>query len=304
MAERPCRLALSVDLEEWYHSGRWVDGASIRPVPDMQQLFRKLYGSDRPAGEIIAPTRTLLDLFDRHGVKATFFVLGEVAQYYPHLVREVADRGHEIACHGMHHVDMSILDPGEFASQLDRSIELIERAAGVRPRGYRAPNLIYEPWATRILEARGFAYDATVCASRPLGGKYQGWANAPSHPYHPSYDAIGTPGDARLVEVPLPSFPVLRFNGGSSIMTRVVGYSWTYHTLRHSIKTGDTSYYLHPWEIGPRPNRPAPSWKSRLFLRRTGPWFSNALERILRAFSGRIVTVGEVAATLYDRSVG
>ena len=97
MAERHHRLALSVDLEEWYHSGRWLRGPSIQPVPDMQGLFQRLYGSDHPAGEVVAPTRALLDLFDRHGVKVTFFVLGEIARYYPDLVREVADRGHEIA---------------------------------------------------------------------------------------------------------------------------------------------------------------------------------------------------------------
>lgn len=298
MTERHHRLAVSVDFEEWYHSGRWFRGAATQPVPDMRGLFRQLYGADRPVGEVVAPTHSLLDLFDKHRVKVTFFILGEMAEYYPEVVREIAARGHEIACHGMHHVDMTILQPAEFASQIDQSIGLIEKASGVRPRGYRAPNLIYEPWATRILEERNFLYDASVCASRPIGGKYQGWANAPTHPYRPSYDAIGTPGEALLVEVPLPSFPVIKLNAGSSIMTRVVGFHWTYFALKHEIRSGDTSFYLHPWEVGPTPRPQTRNWKTRLFLRHTGSWLHSALERILQRFAGRISTVCDVAATV------
>ena len=88
------RLVLSVDLDEWYHSRRWVDGRQAHGVVDNRELFQRLYGADRPAGEIIPPARALLDLFRRHGVRATFFVLGEIAQYYPDLVREIAGEGH------------------------------------------------------------------------------------------------------------------------------------------------------------------------------------------------------------------
>jgi len=292
------KLALSVDLEEWYHSRRWVDGEQARTLPDSTALFRKLYGSDRPAGEIIAPTLALLELFERHRCRATFFVLGEIARYYPDLVRRIADAGHELACHGLYHVDMTVLGPERFAEQLQEAVDLIQGLTGLKPVGYRGPNLVYSPWATRILEDQGFLYDSTVCGSRPLGGKYAGWDKAPTHPYRASYDAIEEPGGSRLVELPLPAFPWIKLAGGSGITTRILGYYWSLGALGHAIRRGNTAYYFHPWEVGTRPKAEGHRLRNALFLRRTGPWMMRAVERILRRFQGRIVTARESAEGL------
>jgi peptidoglycan/xylan/chitin deacetylase (PgdA/CDA1 family) len=272
---------LSVDLDEWFHSRRWTDGVQTRTVPDTAALCRQLYGTDVPPGDMIPAVRSLLALFARHQVQCTFFVLGEVAQWYPDLVREIADHGHEIGCHGLHHVDMTA-------------------ASGQRPIGYRAPNLVYEPWATWVLEQQGFIYDTTVCVSRPIGGKYRNFAHAPYHPYHPSYDDIARPGDARLVELPLPSFPVIKISAGSGILTRVIGFQWTMIALRYHIRNGDTGYYFHPWEVATVPAVAGTSWKHALFYRHTGPWMLDAVDRILTHFRGRVVTARAAA----ERALG
>jgi peptidoglycan/xylan/chitin deacetylase (PgdA/CDA1 family) len=283
-------LGLSVDLDEWYHSRRWVDGQQAQILPDSPALFQRLYGRDRPIGEVIAPTRALLDLFDRHRCKITFFILGEMAEWYPDLVREIAGRGHEVASHGLRHVDITVLGRDQFERDLDVTIERLERLTGQRPIGYRAPNLVYAPWATRVLESRGFLYDATVAVSRPLGGKYKGWANAPIHPYHPSYDDIARPGDAALVELPLPPFPVLHLAAGSGIITRILGFHWTSIALRRASRTGTTMFYFHPWEVGERPRPEGHGLRNAVFLRHTGPWMMRAVERILEQFQGRVLT--------------
>jgi len=298
---QPHGLGLSVDLDEWFHSRRWVDGDQSRAIPDMTALFRRLYNSDRPAGEVVAPTRALLDLFDRHRVKITFFILGEVAEWYPDLVREVADRGHEIASHGQQHVDITVLGEDRFKRDLDSSIATLERLTGRRPVGYRAPNLVYAPWATRVLESRGFIYDATVCVSRPIGGKYRGWAQSPIHPYHPSYDDVGKRGDAKLVELPLPPFPGVRLAAASGIITRVFGYNWTAIALRSAIRTGSTMYYFHPWEVGPRPRAGGSALRNAIFLRRTGPWMMRVVDRLLRRYEGRILTARACADVFLTR---
>ena len=289
------KLVLSVDLDEWYHSRRWIDGQQAVCVPDMPALFQRIYGSDRPRGDVIGPARKLLDVLDAHRSRATFFVLGEMATWYPELVREIAVRGHEIACHGFCHVDMTVLGPEQFRSQLRQARSVLQATTGQTPVGYRAPNLVYEPWATKILESEGFLYDSSVCVSRSIGGKYKGWANAPIHPYHPSYDNVARPGAASLIELPLPPFPGIRVTAGSSIMTRVLGYQWSAIALNTAIRTGDTGYYLHPWECGERLAAQGTTLKARLFLRRTGPWMLAALDRILTTFKGRIVTAREAA---------
>ncbi len=295
-------LVLSVDLDEWFHSRRWVDGVQSASVPDLRPLFRRVYGGEAPGGDVVAPTRLLLDLFDRHRVRCTFFVLGEVARWYPDLVREIARRGHEIGCHGMHHVDMPVLGPAVFAAQLEEAAGILHALTGRRPVGYRAPNLVYEPWATRVLEDHGFLFDATVCVSRPIGGKYHGWANAPLHPYHPSYGAVGRPGEARLVELPLPPFPVIRLSAGSGILTRILGFHWTMTSLRWALRTGDTGFYFHPWEVGQRPVVEGHRLRNAVFLRRTGPWMLDAVDRIIGRFRDRIVTGRQAAEAFLARS--
>jgi peptidoglycan/xylan/chitin deacetylase (PgdA/CDA1 family) len=288
-------LALSVDVDEWFHSRRWVEGTQSRGTGESTALCRALYGQDRPIGEVVAPTLALLDLLDRYRCRCTFFLPGEVAGWYPDLAVEIARRGHEIGCHGLYHVDMTALGPELLRDHLRRTIAILEKVTGARPVGYRAPNLVFEPWGTRVLEDLGFVYDSTVCPSRPMGGKYKGWAQAPLHPYHPSYEAVGRPGSARLVELPIPSFPVLRLAGGSGIVTRIIGLRWTLVTLDHAIRTGNTSYYFHPWEVGPRPRPHGHRLKNALFLRHTGGWMMRAVERILQLYAGRIVTAGESA---------
>ncbi len=290
------QLAVSVDLEEWFHSRRWIDGQQSQEVPDTGDVLRRIYGQSTPIGEVVAPTRRLLDIFDEHRCKVTFFVLGEIALWYPDLVREIAARGHEIASHGMRHVDIPVLGPERFSRELGESLELLERLTGRRPIGYRAPNLVYPAWATKVLENHGIVYDSSVCASRSVGGKYKGWANAPLTPYHPSYAHEASRGDARLVEVPLPSFPLIKIAAGSSIFSRVVGYHWTNIALRTRVRSGDTGYYLHPWELAERPRTEGHWLRNRIFLRRTGRWMDAKLRRILRNFAGRVATVGSVAA--------
>jgi hypothetical protein len=295
-------LVVSVDLDEWFHSRRWTEGVQRDAVPDIAALCRRLYGQDRPPGDLIEPVRAVLALFARHHVRSTFFVLGEVAGWYPDLIREIAAAGHEIACHGLHHVDMTVLGPEAFSAQLAEAAGILDETCGQRPVGYRAPNLVYEPWATRILEDHGFLYDSTVCVSRPIGGKYRNWADAPLHPYRPSYDDVAVPGAANLIELPLPSFPVIKIPAGSSIFTRVLGYHWTMTALRYHIRHGDTGFYFHPWEVGRVPS-PAPrGWRQSLFYRRTGPWMLAALDRLLTHFRGRVVTARQAAETAASAS--
>jgi peptidoglycan-N-acetylglucosamine deacetylase len=292
------KLILSVDMDEWYHGGRWVHGQQRQSIPDLKALFQKVYGSDRPIGEIIEPTRQILALFKKYQLQATFFVLGEVVEWYPHLIREIADHGHEIACHGMHHVDMTVLGPKLFAEQLDHALELLKHHTGQRPIGYRAPNLVYESWATQLLEERGILYDSSVCPSRSISGKYKGWENAPSQPYFPDYDQVARPGQARLVELPVTTFPLLKLPAGSGIAMRMFGYQWSMAALRYHIRHGHATFYFHPFELGRKPPMNGSALKRMLFLRHMGPWTLQAVERIIRQFDGRVINA-RTAATQF-----
>jgi peptidoglycan/xylan/chitin deacetylase (PgdA/CDA1 family) len=287
---------MSVDLDEWYHC-RWATGAAHSRWPDTAAVFREHYGQDGPAGELVAPTRRILDLFERHRVRGSFFILGEVATHYPDLVREIEARGHEVGCHGFHHVDADLLGPDGFARELARARAALDALLARPVDGYRAPNLLLRDWMIPTLRAQGFRYDVSVCTSRALLGKDFGHRHVADNPYR-FRDRFSVPDAAGdLVEIPLPTFPVLRLPAATGILTRVAGVRWTTVALRHALRGGDAQYYFHPYELGERPRIPL-GLRERVFLRRLGPWMERAVERIvltLRGWGVEFVTAREMA---------
>jgi peptidoglycan/xylan/chitin deacetylase (PgdA/CDA1 family) len=295
------RVVLSVDVDEWYHC-RWATGSPHSRWRDTAAFFREHYRSEGPRGELAAPTRRILDLFERHAVRGSFFVLGEVAHFYPELVREIAERGHEVGCHGYHHVDIDLLGPDGFERELVQAKAVLQPLLRDELIGYRAPNLLLRDYMIPILRRHGFRYDVSVCTARGVLGKDFGHAHVALHPYRfkESFSRPDAAGD--LAEIPLPVLPWLRLPTGTGILTRVAGLRFTLLGLRSALRTGDTQYYFHPYEIGPLPDLPLRP-RERLFLRRLGPWMERAAEAIverLRRWGVRFVTAREQAGSLLE----
>jgi peptidoglycan/xylan/chitin deacetylase (PgdA/CDA1 family) len=295
------RVVLSVDLDEWYHC-RWATGSPGSRWADTAACFRDVYGMDRPRGELRDPTRRILDLFERQGVRGSFFILGEVAFHYPELVREIEARGHEVGCHGYHHTDIDVLGPEGFARELREARQILSALVGHPVVGYRAPNLLLRDWMIPILKQEGFRYDASVCTARSLLGKNFGHTHVAQNPYRfrESFSRVDTEGD--MAEIPLPVFPAVRLPGATGILTRVAGLNWTRITLRHALRSGDAQYYFHPYELAARPPL-AFSWRERLFLRNLGPWMEAAVERIildLKSWGVAFVPARKLADELLD----
>ena len=149
--------------------------------------------ADRPGvmshqsyGPLVGVPR-LLDVLDRHSVISTFFVPGYTAERYPGVVRDIVAAGHEIAHHGYLHETLQGVEPSAEAAYLDRGLEALERVAGIRPLGYRAP--MWEPtWATAgLLAERGFLYDSSLMDA--------------DHPYELAVADVE--GVASIVEIPI-----------------------------------------------------------------------------------------------------
>jgi polysaccharide deacetylase family protein (PEP-CTERM system associated) len=141
-------------------------------------------------------TKKALDLLDRNEVKATFFALGWIADEFPEVIREIAQRGHEIASKGYWHRSIRQMTPGEFRDDLLRSKEALEKAAGKRVLGYRVADEWLNPqdlWALEILAQEGFAYDSSIC---PM---WRNWAHEPWRRTVHRHRA----GDREIWEVPL-----------------------------------------------------------------------------------------------------
>jgi peptidoglycan/xylan/chitin deacetylase (PgdA/CDA1 family) len=107
----------------------------------------------------------ILDLLDRHGLGATFFVPGHTALAYPELIRAIRDAGHELGHHGFVHEGLSKLEPAKEREYMERGLEALDRIAGVRPAGYRAPSVDVSVNTVEILLEYGFVYDASFSGS-------------------------------------------------------------------------------------------------------------------------------------------
>ena len=118
---------MTVDVEDYFHVSAF-DGVVSRANWDSYE------------SRVSKNTDELLDIFERAGVRGTFFVLGWVAARFPALVRRIADRGHEIASHGFHHQLLYLLTPAQFREDIRSARRAIEDASGQPVMGYRAPS--------------------------------------------------------------------------------------------------------------------------------------------------------------------
>src|SRR5579872_4780869 len=146
------RNIISVDVEEYFHP------------TELALYLRQDEWISLPS--LVEPeTRHVLEIFDRHQVKGTFFVLGWVAERHPALIREIASGGHEIGCHSFFHRLVYDLTPAEFRIDTRRAVEAIENACGITPRAYRAPSYSITErslWALEVLVECGFTHDSSI----------------------------------------------------------------------------------------------------------------------------------------------
>jgi polysaccharide deacetylase family protein (PEP-CTERM system associated) len=161
---------LSIDLEDWFH---FLDVEETACVEQWQSF----------EGRVEQMTLPLLDFFDKHGQKATFFVLGWIAERYPDLVLEVARRGHEVACHSYAHPLIYKLSPNEFERDLVKALECIFKACGVQARAFRAPGFSINArslWAFDLLSKHGIEVDSSIF---PALRSHGGLPTAPARPF-------------------------------------------------------------------------------------------------------------------------
>lgn len=276
------RNALTVDVEDYFHVAALA-----------RSIAREDW--DRCESRVERNTRRLLDLFDEAQVRATFFVLGWVAERKPALVREIQRRGHEIASHGYSHSLVYDQSPALFREETYRSKSLLEDQAQRPVEGYRAASYSITArsfWALDILAELGFRWDSSIF---PVYHDRYGVPDAPRRPYR-----LTTPSGASLVEFPLSTAEIgsyrLPVSGGGYF--RVFPYALSRWGLKRVNRRDGQPFifYLHPWEIDPGQPRVKASALST-FRHYTNLHRCEArLRRLLREFE--FTTAGEVLAGL------
>lgn len=230
------RNALTVDVEDYFHVTAFA-----------KSINRSDW--DHYPSRVENNTRHLLDLFDEYEVKATFFILGWVAERSRGLAKEIAARGHEVACHGYSHQLVYDQSPEVFREETLRAKCLLEDAVQTPVRGYRAASFSITErsrWALDILVEAGFDYDSSIM---PVRHDHYGMPATAEFPHR-----LQTPQGHSLVEFPLSTAKLFNFKlpvaGGGYF--RFYPYAISRAGLRQiNRQQRPFIFYLHPWEIDP-----------------------------------------------------
>jgi polysaccharide deacetylase family protein (PEP-CTERM system associated) len=226
----PMQHALSVDVEDWHNVMVFHQCGRILP----------------PKQAVVRNTEILLDLVLEYEAQATWFMLGEVAEAFPGLVRKLADAGQEVGVHGFHHHFVSSLSEKTFRDSIRRAKDIIEQAAGTAVLGHRAPAFSITkqvPWAFDVLAELGFRYDSSVFPART---RRYGDNGASLRPYQ-----IPT-RHGELTEVPLSAVKLgpwrLPCCGGGYLRHFPLAYTlWSMRRLERAQRSAVV--YLHPYEV-------------------------------------------------------
>ena len=250
--------ALTVDVEEYFHPNA-MD--AVVPTDRWDQLPSRVEGN----------TRRLLDLLAAHAARATFFVLGWVGERFPHLVRDIGDAGHEIACHGHAHRLAYRLGRDRFRADVRRAKSVLEDITGAPVNGFRAASFSIvpsTPWAIDALVDAGFAYDASIF---PIRHDLYGF------PGFPRFPVRLRAAKGEIVEIPASTVRLLGRNwpvaGGGYL--RLLPLALTRAAIdRISTRDGAPAIvYVHPWELDPEQPRldgsPFTRFRQYANLRRT-----------------------------------
>jgi polysaccharide deacetylase family protein (PEP-CTERM system associated) len=225
---------LTIDVEDYFQVSAFEK--KIQPEDWLQYESR-----------VNKNTLNILDILDKHHTKATFFIVGWIAEKHPELVRQINDRGHEIGCHSYKHQRIHTLSRESFKEDTRKSKQILEEISGQEVTGYRAPTYSITRdtlWALDILAELGFKYDSSIF---PIYHDNYGIPDAPRFPYkHTGLDLIEYPISTALFlgrKVPIA--------GGGYF--RLFPYWFTRHFLRqiNDKEKQPFVFYLHPWEIDP-----------------------------------------------------
>jgi polysaccharide deacetylase family protein (PEP-CTERM system associated) len=243
--------ALTIDVEDYFQ------------VNAFAKVVRQDQWANYPL-RVDGNTRRILDILDSFNIKATFFILGWVAERLPELTKEIHRRGHEIACHGYGHELIYEIGPERFRADIRRSKMLLEDQCGELVNGYRAPSYSITAkslWALDILVEEGFRYDSSIF---PVMHDTYGIPDAQRFP-HQLQTKAGALAEFTLTTLPLHfgnkevRLPIA--GGGYLRLFPAALIKWGVERINNEEKQPAVLYF-HPWEIDPDQPRIKAGFKS------------------------------------------
>lgn len=230
--------ALTVDVEDYFQ------------VSAFESAVSREDWEGRPL-RVLSNTERLLDLFARHEARATFFILGWIAERVPQLVQKIAEAGHEVASHGWNHTRVNEQTPRQFRQDIEKTKVILEDLSGQAVIGYRAASFSIGAgnlWALDEIAASGHRYSSSIY---PVQHDLYGMPEAPRFAFRAAHD--------RLLEIPITTIRILGRNvpcgGGGFFRLFPYAYSrWAINRI-NTHERESAIFYFHPWEIDPEQPR-------------------------------------------------
>ncbi|WP_111495976.1 XrtA system polysaccharide deacetylase [Marinobacter bohaiensis] len=261
--------ALTIDVEDYFQVAALAEAVSRDDW-------------DRMEYRVEANTDRLLARFAEHGIKATFFTLGWVAERSPQLVRRIQQAGHEVASHGYSHQLIYNQTPEVFREETRRSKRILEDITGEAVTGYRAASYsitAQSRWALDILCEEGFTWDSSIF---PVHHDRYGMPGTPRWPHRLTTDDGHTLAEFPLSTLQFPGYTLPIAGGG---YFRLFPYWFSQWGLGQINRQGKPFvFYLHPWEVDPGQPRLDVKWFSRFRHYNNLDVCEARLEKLLRRF--------------------
>jgi len=230
--------AMTVDVEDYFHVSAFektIDKADWKTMPL----------------RVETNTYRLLELFEKHRVKSTFFTLGWVAEQCPNLIKAIVDQGHELASHGFAHQRITEMTKDNFVADVLQSKNILEQLSGTEVIGYRAPSFSLNDtntWVYEKLIELGFQYSSSTY---PIEHDLYGVPNWPRFMNERQESFNGQ----KIIEIPIPTLRKNSVNtgiGGGGYF-RLYPYWLSKRRIDkfHQQEKQPYSFYFHPWEIDP-----------------------------------------------------
>lgn len=248
MKDRSIYNAFTIDVEDYYQVSAFSDNITRAEWPQMES-------------RVVRNTEKILNHLDTHNIKATFFVLGWVAERQQSLVKNIHDQGHEVACHGYSHQLIYNQSREEFKEETLKAKNILEDIIQAPVNGYRAASYSITKkslWAIDILADAGFKYDSSVY---PVVHDRYGIPGSKEQPYK-----LTSQTGNMIIEFPLSVYKFMKYNipisGGGYF--RLFPYKFTQFSLfKHNDSGNPFVFYLHPWEIDTKQPRIKTNFISR-----------------------------------------
>jgi polysaccharide deacetylase family protein (PEP-CTERM system associated) len=234
--DKAMRNILTIDVEDWFQV------EALREVISYQEW-------SNCESRVLSNVLRILAILDENGAKATFFILGWIAEKYPQVVLEINRHGHEVASHGYAHRVVYEQKETEFKDDIERSLTILEGLIKRKVTGYRAPNFSITDqslWAYEILAELGIEYTSSIFPTKHIYQVY-GLNQAPRFPF-----VLSLKNGCRIKEFPLSTVEIFGRSmpvGGGAYL-RIMPYWYNKWALKKINKQGYPAIiYFHPWEI-------------------------------------------------------